>query len=229
MGQRARQATGRGLLAQHRRSTTRTSPSFLATTCSTNPSRTGPSWRIQQSAPGTALPHDITDCDPRSGQEPRRHPRRRAVGHQLLGAGAAHRLATPIYTFHKYWTAPDQGCHPELPGLPRASYQRPHLAWAESARILMPGFMILWRYWKKTRSAGRSALQEDGLRVILRNLAEACLLGRDHCLWQDTGNTGDTEKRIAARPPLEHARAAFQGLKMSVSLIVSRTQATFGL
>jgi hypothetical protein len=41
------------------------------------------------------------------------------------------------------------------------------------------------------------------------------------------GNTGDTEKRIAARPPLEHARAAFQSLLENVRLAHCQTNAGY--
>jgi aryl-phospho-beta-D-glucosidase BglC (GH1 family) len=131
-----------------------------------------------------------------------------------------------MYTFHKYWTAPtEEVIQPYLDF--RSRYNVPIWlgesgentdAWIHDFVEVLEKDEIGWAFWpyKKMDSASSFVTWQKPAYWD-----EIIAYGRI------PGNTGDTEKRIAARPPLEHARAAFQGLLENVRLAHCQSNAGY--
>jgi len=116
-----------------------------------------------------------------------------------------------MYTFHKYWTAPtEEVIQPYLEF--RNRYSVPIWlgesgentdAWIHDFVQVLEKDEIGWTFWPYKKMDSGSSF----------------VAWQKPAYWDEIvaygkmpGNTGDAEKRIAARPSLEHARAAFQSL-----------------
>jgi aryl-phospho-beta-D-glucosidase BglC (GH1 family) len=131
-----------------------------------------------------------------------------------------------MYTFHKYWTAPTEAViQPYLDF--RNRYDVPIWlgesgensdAWIHDFVQVMEKNQIGWAFWpyKKMGSASSFVTWQKPLywdEIVAYGKME--------------GNTGNSEKRIAARPSLEHARAAFQSLLENIRLAHCQTNAGY--
>jgi aryl-phospho-beta-D-glucosidase BglC (GH1 family) len=131
-----------------------------------------------------------------------------------------------MYTFHKYWTSPTEAViQPYLDF--RNRYDVPIWlgesgensdAWIHDFVQVMEKDQIGWAFWpyKKMNSASSFVTWQKPLYWD-----EIVAYGRME------GNTGNSEKRVAARPSLEHARAAFQSLLENIRLAHCQTNAGY--
>ncbi len=116
-----------------------------------------------------------------------------------------------MYTFHKYWMPPEQAAiQPYLDF--RDKYHVPIWlgesgentdAWVSQFRQLLESHNIGWCFWPyKKMDATSSPVTFKRPRFWNEIVAFA----------QTRGSTGDAEKQIARRPPMDHIHAAFNDL-----------------
>ncbi len=116
-----------------------------------------------------------------------------------------------MYTFHKYWMKPEQ---PEIQQYVdfRDTYRVPIWMsesgentddWIAQFRELLEKNQINWAFWPYKKMDSPSSPVSFARPVYWDEIVAYAKL---------PGGTGDTEKRIAKRPPQEHINAAFDDL-----------------
>jgi len=131
-----------------------------------------------------------------------------------------------MYTFHKYWTAPTEEVIQSYLDY-RNRYNVPIWlgesgentdAWIHDFVQVLEKDQIGWAFWPYKKM----------------NSASSFVTWQKPAYWDEIiafgkmqENTGDTEKRIAARPSLEHSRAAFRSLLDNIRLAHCQTNAGY--
>jgi len=131
-----------------------------------------------------------------------------------------------MYTFHKYWTAPTEDVIQSYLDF-RNRYNVPIWlgesgentdAWIHNFVQVLEKDEIGWAFWPYKKM----------------NSPSSFVTWQKPAYWDEivaygkmTGNTSDTEKRIAARPSLEHTRATFQSLLENIRLAHCQTNAGY--
>jgi endoglucanase len=122
-----------------------------------------------------------------------------------------------MYTFHKYWTAPTEAViQPYLDF--RAKYNVPIWlgesgenadAWIRDFRIVLEKDEVGWAFWPYKKMDAASAFVSWQKPPYWDEVVAFAKTNRA---------TGNAEKEIAGRPPLDHSRAALAGLLENVRL-----------
>ena len=121
-----------------------------------------------------------------------------------------------MYTFHKYWTAPKQEVIQDYLDF-RDRYNVPIWLgesgenkdeWIEQFVRMLEDNQVGWCFWPYKKMEKTSAVVSFAQPAHWAEVVEYAKM---------PGNSGDTEKRIAARPTLEHSREALQDLLRKIS------------
>jgi hypothetical protein len=116
-----------------------------------------------------------------------------------------------MYTFHKYWMPPEQKAIQEYVDF-RDKYHVPIWMsesgentdeWITQYRELLDKNLIPWAFWPHKKMDSPRSVVSFARPIYWDEIVAYAKL---------PGNTGATEKRIAARPPQEHINAAFAEL-----------------
>jgi endoglucanase len=120
-----------------------------------------------------------------------------------------------MYTFHKYWTPPEQpAIQPYLDF--RDRYHVPLWlgesgentdAWVSQFRQLLEKNQIGWAFWPYKKMERTSAPVSFNRPQYWDEIV---------AFAKTRGSTGDAEKQIARRPPMDHIRAAFADLLQNI-------------
>ena len=120
-----------------------------------------------------------------------------------------------MYTFHKYWMKAEQAEIQQYVDF-RDKYKAPIWMsesgenkdeWIAQFRELLEKNQINWAFWPYKKMDATSSPVSFARPVYWDEIVAYAKL---------PGGTGDTEKRIAKRPPLEHLNAAFDGLLTNI-------------
>ena len=131
-----------------------------------------------------------------------------------------------MYTFHKYWTAPTQDVIQEYLDF-RKRYHVPIWmgesgentdAWIEQFAHMLERNEIGWCFWPYKKMEQTSCVAAFEKPVHWDEITTYAKM---------PGNSGESEKRIAARPSLEHSREALQDLLQRIHFEKCRINAGY--
>ena len=131
-----------------------------------------------------------------------------------------------MYTFHKYWTAPTQDVIQEYLDY-RDRYQTAVWLgesgentdqWIEQFVQVLEKNEVGWCFWPYKKMEKTSSVEAFAKPAHWDEIVAYAKM---------PGNTGDSEKRMAARPSLEHSQAAFQDLLQKVRFENCRVNAGY--
>jgi hypothetical protein len=131
-----------------------------------------------------------------------------------------------MYTFHKYWTEPKQEVIQEYLDF-RERYNVPVWLgesgentdqWIEQFVRVLEANQVGWCFWPYKKMEKSSSVVSFAQPVYWSEILAYAKM---------PGNTGETEKRIAARPSLEHSREALKDLLEKVSFGNCRVNSSY--